>query len=116
MRSLRIPNTKANQLLTLLGSGERFEVIDKLVSDTSVPAVFVLCGHVRRLTWGHIYRSAFVAVTAADDNTVDVRVSHLNVQRQWHGSNIFRWGDSKIVDELCAYIREAIPDATDSAT
>jgi hypothetical protein len=36
---------------------------------------------------------------------------HLNIQRAWHGSNLFRSLDRKIEDEICAYVRDAIPEA-----
>ncbi|HET7011322.1 MAG TPA: hypothetical protein VFI11_11140 [Anaerolineales bacterium] len=108
MRTLRMPSQRLPVLLDLLGSGSVFEVLASIPGQ-SLPASFVL--HKFGLSWGHFSRSAFCSITEAGSQEIELRISHLNVPRAWHGKNLFRASDQTIESEIAEYVESNIPDA-----
>ena len=107
MRKLEFPKDKGRFLIDLLSSEDKFTVLERLVIGDTI-AAYVLCGH-KAFTWGHFYRAAFCSVAPESEGKIVVTVSHLNLQRAWHGLNLFRFQDKQIEGEVADYIVHKIP-------
>lgn len=101
MKKVIFPQSEAKRALSLLGSGEKYEVLAQAALKENDLAAFVLGRF--GWSWGHFYRVAFCSVSRSGENEVTLEISHLNVQRPWHGVNFFRRIDSKIEDEIADY-------------
>lgn len=107
MKTVEYPREKGRELIDLLNSGNEFQVLEKLVHGDTI-AAYVLCGHTG-FTWGHFYRAAFCSVYPQGDDTIVLSISHLNIQKAWYGSNLFRLADRRIEDQVLEYVSQQIP-------
>jgi len=106
MRTLEYPIEKARELIDLLNGENEFQVLEKLVHGDTF-AAYVLCGHAG-FTWGHFYRAVFCSVYPRGDDTIVVSISHLDIQKAWYGSNLFRIADRRIEDQVLEYVSQHI--------
>ena len=100
MPKVAFPTSEVKSALALLLSGERYEVLARSTFGEH-DAAFVLGRF--GLSWGHFFRAAFCTVSSLGQDEVTLEVSYLDVQRQWHGRNIFRGGDIGIEEEIADY-------------
>lgn len=107
MRKLEFTIEKGRELIELLNRGDKFEVLESLIQGDTV-AAYVLGGHTA-FTWGHYYRAAFCSISPHGEENIVISISHINIQRAWHGSNLFRSADSKIEDQIADYLSQQIP-------
>ena len=101
MRKLAFPSAELKGALSLLLSGGRFEVLAQAGSGEADFAAFVLGRF--GWSWGHFYRAAFCSVSPSGANEVNLAITYLDVQRQWHGRNLFKGSDRGIEDEIADY-------------
>jgi hypothetical protein len=109
MRNVAFPTAETGRALALLLSGERFEVIAEARSPEDRFAAFVLGRF--GWSWGHFYRAAFCSLSPPSGNQVFLTITYLDVQRQWHGRNLFRASDQGIEDDIAAYALASINGA-----
>jgi len=109
MKKVILSQSNTENALSLLDSKQKFEVLAKTIFNEKGMADFVLGRF--GWSWGHFYQAAFCNLSPNGENEVILKISHLNVQRQWHGRNIFRYIDSKIEEEIAGYILANIPSA-----
>jgi hypothetical protein len=113
MKCFRFPQEQAGEVTALLSANSQFEVLDKSDSN-SLPASFVLLGK-KFSTFGHFYCAAFCVLQSVDHATIELRISYLDVQRAWHGFNLFRSSDGKIEDQIAKYVQKHFPSANQIA-
>ena len=101
MRKIVFPRTRLDSALSLLLSGGRFEVLAQANSKEATFAALVLGRF--GWSWGHFYRSAFCSLMGGEADEVTLAISYLDVQRQWHGRNLFKGSDRGIEDEIADY-------------
>ena len=101
MRKLVYSRDKGPELVDLLNRQDEFQVLEKLVQGNT--AVYILCESTWR-TWGHFRRAAFCCVVPDGDDALVLSIVHLNIQKAWHGVNLFRSADRKIEDHICDYV------------
>jgi hypothetical protein len=108
MERVTFPRGEADRVLSLLLSGDRFEVLAQTRFDDQ-RAAFVL----GRLgwTWGHFFRSAFCSLSPAPPDDLALEISHLDAHGPWHGRNLFRGADRKIEEEIAAHMLASLPGA-----
>ncbi len=101
MQKVVFPRIGAENALSLLLSGDRFEILAQAGFHEHGAAAFVIGRF--GWSWGHFFRAAFCSLSPSSQNEVTLEVSYLDVQRQWHGRNLFRGIDSRIEEEIADY-------------
>ena len=109
MRKVIFPRTQAQPALSLLLSGGRFEVLEQTRSQSGDFAAFVLGRF--GWSWGHFYRAAFCSLSPGSVDQLSLAITYLDVQKQWHGKNLFRGCDRGIEDEIAEYALAGIQGA-----
>ena len=109
MRRLAYPRHKGAELIELLNRQDEFRVMEKLVQGDSM-AAYVLGES--SWTWGHFHRAAFCSVLPRGDGAVVFSIAHLNIQKAWHGINLFQFADRKIEDHIYDYVCNHLPGGT----
>lgn len=107
MRKLTYSRDQGAELIDLLNRQDEFQVLEKLVHGDSI-AAYVL-GESSWRTWGHFHRAAFCCVVPEGDDFVILSIAHLNIQKGWHGANLFRFADRKIEDHIYDYVNDHLP-------
>ncbi|MBN1510758.1 MAG: hypothetical protein JXB13_01975 [Phycisphaerae bacterium] len=102
MRVLKLHRDQVPRVIAALEEGGPFAVLDKMVYGHEA-AAFALRGSTWK-TLGHFDRTAFCAVIVTEDNEAELRITHLNVPRAWHGRNIFERFDRRIEDQIHDYV------------
>ena len=102
MKEVLIPKSEAKRVLSLLRSGETFEVLAQTSPEENSFAAFVLAKF--GWSWGHFSRAAFCSLSAHEEHEVVLKISHLNVQKLWHGRNFFRRIDESIEEEIAEFV------------
>src|SRR5437870_12658500 len=101
MRKLVYSRDKGAELIELLNRQDEFHVLEKLVQGNT--AAYILCESTWR-TWGHFHRAAFCCVAPEGNDSLVIGISHLNIQKAWHGINLFRSADRRIEDHIYDYV------------
>jgi hypothetical protein len=106
VKQLEYPKPKGIEIIALLNRQEEFRVMEKLVQGETV-AAYVLCES--SWSWGHFHKAAFCSLLPSGSNSLVLSIVHLNVQKAWHGINLFRSADRKIEDHIYEYLRDHLP-------
>ena len=101
MKRLAYSKEKGTALIDLLDHQDKFEVLEKLVQRETF-AAYVL--RESGWTWGHFYRAAFCCVVPEGDDSIVFSITHLNIQKAWHGVNLFKSADMKIEEHIYDYV------------
>ncbi|MCB8942426.1 MAG: hypothetical protein H6658_01495 [Ardenticatenaceae bacterium] len=110
MKKVLIPQSEAKRACSLLCSGDTFEVLAQATPQENGFAAFVLAKF--GWSWGHFSWAAFCSLSPHEENKVSLEISHLNVQKPWHGRNFFRRIDRSIEEEIAEFVLTNIEGAS----